>query len=72
MISKASRWSVRKSRPIVAGLPNETDALVRQAAARLEPDHDDHLDEQRREAATAPTVCQLGPPAHGASARPPR
>ena len=49
MISNASRWSVRKKRPISAGLPNAALdlGLVGEEVARFEPDHDDDLDEER-------------------------
>ena len=50
VISKASRWSVRNRRPISAGLPKlpQMRRRVRELAARLEPDRDEHLDEDRR------------------------
>ncbi len=48
VISKASRWSVRNALPIAAGLPNDSgDLRVREASARLQPERDDDLDQQR-------------------------
>ena len=50
VISNASRWSVRKMRPISAGQPNESLDLggARERVAGREPDRDDDLDEDRR------------------------
>ena len=50
VISNASRWSVRKSSPISAGLPkvSETSRRVAQVVAPREAEHDDDLDQQRR------------------------
>ena len=74
VISKASRWSVRNSSPIWAGLPNERAisslserppfAFVARAT----------ITSTRIAAPTtnAPSWSQRGPPAQGASARPPR
>ena len=65
--SNAIRWSVRNSRPIESGEPNDRviGVGVRERAAGRQPDRDDDLGEDRAAASTAPTTCQDGPPAHG-------
>ena len=74
VISKASRWSVRKSRPISAGLPNERE--ISAASDRPPPAFDQQATTTSTSSAApatkAPSWSQRGPPAQGASARPPR
>src|SRR2546423_797909 len=74
VISKASRWSVRKSRPIARGLPKElwTSCWCESRPPAFSPTATTISTRSAAAAATAPTCCQLGPPAHGASALPPR
>src|SRR5919204_119670 len=74
VISKASRWSVRKSRPTWCGLPNEerTCCWCDSRPPALSPIATTISTRIAPAAATAPTCCQVGPPAQGASARPPR
>src|SRR5438128_2020378 len=74
VISKASRWSVRKSRPTACGLPNEdrTCCWCESRPPALSPTATTISTRSAPAAPTAPICCQLGPPAQGASARPPR
>ena len=73
VISNASRWSVRKTRPIQAGVPKSAPTLV--SCERLPlaciPTATTISTSSAPAAATAPTVCQLGPPDHGVSCRGP-
>src|SRR5205814_734779 len=74
VISKASRWTVRKRRPMAPGLPNESlifDSCESRPPA-LRPITTITSTRIAAAAPIAPSVCQLGPPAHGASACPPR
>src|ERR671915_1941506 len=74
VISKASRWSVRKMRPISRGLPNRV-SISASSESRPPALRPIATTISTRSAAAAPTAasdCQLGPPAQGASARPPR
>src|ERR671915_1457099 len=74
VISKASKWSVRKIRPISRGLPNNG-WIVASSERRPPAFRPIATTISTRSAPAAPTAasdCQLGPPAHGASARPPR
>ena len=75
VISNASRWSVRKSRPISAGLPKprRSSASSESRPPAFSADHDDHLEQRSRRPRRPPRRAgSVGPPAHGASARPPR
>src|SRR5262249_36735350 len=70
VISKASRWSVRKRRPTSRGLPNELVifASCESRPPALRPITTITSTRIAAAAPTAPIACQLGPPAHGASA----
>src|SRR5437763_4090507 len=74
VISNASRWSVRKSRPIARGLPNELwmCCSCESRPPAFSPTATTISTSSAPAAPTAPICCPLGPPAHGASARPPR
>src|SRR5262249_12903109 len=73
VISKASRWSTRKVRPIHAGVPKA--APTSPECERLPPacrPTATTISTRRAPAATTPpTVCQLGPPDQGVSRRGP-
>src|SRR5207342_184985 len=74
VISNASRWSVRKTSPIWAGLPKEPETSA--GSARLSPQASPRTTTISTSSAAAATTAAVrrsgGPPAHGASARPPR
>jgi hypothetical protein len=74
VISKASRWSVRNSRPISCGRPKEDSIAAWWESRPLVYKLTTTITSTNRaaHAATAPSVCQLGAPAQGASARFPR
>src|SRR6187431_1129707 len=74
VISNASRWSVRKSSPIAAGLPNEsgTSAGLRSESPQARPRTTTTSTRSAPAATTAAVRSSGGPPAQGASARPPR
>src|SRR5919198_1913228 len=73
VISNARRWSVRKRRPICAGLPNER--LISAAVASRPPAFSPitTMISTRIAAAarTAPTAYHVGPPSHTCSSRGP-
>ena len=74
VISKASRWSTRKTRPIQAGVPKSAADLAPRARGSRSP-----ASRRRRRSRRAArprrrrrrSVCQLGPPDHGVSRRGP-
>src|SRR5262245_9152229 len=74
VISNASRWSVRKSRPTSSGLPKEpgTSAACESRPPAWRPMTTITSTSRAPAAPTAASRWRLGPPAHGASARPPR
>src|SRR5262245_19831084 len=73
VISNASRWSTRKTRPIQAGVPKSLPTLL--VCDRLPlacmPTATTISTSSAPAAATAANVCQLGPPDHGISCRGP-
>src|SRR5207248_11754815 len=71
VISNASRWSVRNSRPIHPGVPNVrcTCSLWLSRPPALRASATMISRKSAPAARVAPTDCQLGPPAHGASMR---
>src|SRR5262249_25457865 len=73
VISNASRWSVRKSRPMYAGVPNVPSTCLECASSppAFNPITTTISTNSAPAASTAPTACQLGPPAHGDSLRGP-
>src|SRR5512132_251286 len=74
VISNASRWSLKNTRPISLGLPNAA-PMSGASASRplaLSPTTTTISTISAPAAATAPSACQLGPPAQGASAWRPR
>jgi hypothetical protein len=74
VISNASRLFVRKSWPISCGLP-KADPMLASSSSRspaFSPTATTISTSRAPAAQIAATCCQLGPPAQGASARPPR
>src|SRR5205823_7020035 len=74
VISKARRCWSRKMRPIWAGLPKLSGIAAWSASLppALSPMGSTISASSAPAAVTAATACQLGPPAHGVSTRPPR
>ncbi len=74
MISNASRWFVRKSSPIWWGPPKNasTGGSFESLPSAVRPTATTTSTRMAPAALTAATCCHVGPPAHGASARPPR
>src|SRR5581483_4692602 len=73
VISKASRWSVRNRRPISAGLPKASEIAGARPSERLFQSSATTTSASSATPATTAEACsQRGPPAQGASARPPR
>src|SRR5205807_9697425 len=73
VISNASRWSVRKRRPIAAGLPKArvTCSWWESRPPAFRPITTMISTRSAPAASTAANCCQVGPPAQGASASPP-
>src|SRR5438874_1628753 len=73
VISNASRWSTRKTRPIQAGVPKAAPTLPWWERLPLAciPTATTISTSSAPAAATAANVCQLGPPDHGVSRRGP-
>ena len=74
MISNASSWSVRNSSPIPAGEPNEreTSGSLESWSPASSPTATSVTARSDTAATTEATWISRVPPAHGASARPPR
>src|SRR5262245_28172179 len=73
VISNASRWFVRNSRPIHAGEPKVAliGSVVSSRLPALRPSTTMTSRKIAPAASTAPTVCHRGPPSHGVSWRGP-
>src|SRR5206468_6895863 len=73
VISKASRWSVKKRRPMYAGVPKVSSTCSECASRPLafSPITTTISTSSAPAARTAPMACQLGPPIHGESLRGP-
>ena len=74
VISKASRWSVRNSRPIQrrrAEVGADVGARATSRPPAFSPITTMISTKSAPAASTAPSVFQLGPPAHGVSCRGP-